>query len=337
MCLWRRSRWRLIFAASPFRELAALADLQDLVRDALARRFTVERELGRGGMGSVFLARDRKHNRSVAIKVLQPDIADAIGSDRFLREIEIAARLSHPHILPVFDSGRAAGLPYYVMPFVEGGTLRDRLRREGRLSVAETLAIASDLASALAFAHREGVVHRDVKPENILFSGELALLADFGVAKARDAALSTRRAPAVTPPALTDTGLSLGTPAYMSPEQCLALFDVDGRSDLYSLGCVIHEMLTGEAPFSAPTAAAILARRFSEEPPSVRVVRDDVPAEVEAAIRRALSRERAERFASVDEFAAALGGTAESNGEPTPVSAVSGRPRIGGRSLLIWC
>src|SRR5690348_13978604 len=224
-------------------------------------------------MATVFLAEDRKHRRSVAIKVLHADLAAALGEERFLREIEIAARLQHPHILPLYDSGSAGGFLYYVMPYVEGESLRDRLTREKQLSLEDTLRVATEVASALAYAHSRGVVHRDIKPENIMLSGGTAVVADFGIARAVTAAGEGQH--------LTQTGTLIGTPAYMSPEQATGSTELDGRSDEYSLACVVYEMLVGEPPFTGPTAQAIIARQSLDivSPPSI--VRASIPDAVE--------------------------------------------------------
>ncbi|HLB82808.1 MAG TPA: serine/threonine-protein kinase, partial [Gemmatimonadales bacterium] len=229
-----------------------MPDLLDTLRAALADRYAVEREVGHGGMATVFRAEDRKHHRAVAIKVLRADLAAVLGPDRFLREIEIAARLQHPHILPLYDSGAAAGFLYYVMPYVEGESLRDRLTREKQLPQDDALRIATEVAGALAYAHSRGVVHRDIKPENIMLSGGAAVVADFGIARAVSAAGQSRH--------LTETGTIIGTPAYMSPEQATGATEIDGRSDQYSLACVLYEMLVGEPPFTGPTAQAVIAR-----------------------------------------------------------------------------
>ncbi|HEX9218737.1 MAG TPA: serine/threonine-protein kinase, partial [Gemmatimonadales bacterium] len=218
------------------------------MRAALADRYTIERELGHGGMATVYLAQDLKHHRKVAIKVLEPELAAALGPERFLREIEIAAGLNHPHILPLYDSGEAATSLYYVMPYVEGETLRDRLKREGQLPLEDAVRITREVADALSYAHSHDVVHRDIKPENILFQAAHAVVSDFGIARAITAAAGA---------SLTATGIAIGTPGYMSPEQGAASARVDERSDIYSLGCVLYEMLAGEPPFTGPSAESI--------------------------------------------------------------------------------
>jgi serine/threonine protein kinase/WD40 repeat protein len=268
---------------------------------ALSDRYAIERELGRGGMANVYLALDLRLNRRVALKVLRPELAAMLGKERFLREVQIAAQLSHPHILPLHDSGEAESQLFYAMPYVDGGSLRERLDRDSQLSLEETLRIAQAVGSALDYAHRQGVVHRDIKPENILLHGDEPLVADFGVALALSSAGGER---------LTETGFSLGTPAYMSPEQATGGRRLDGRSDQYSLACVIYEMLAGEPPYTGPSAQAIIAKRFSEPIPHVSVLRA-VPAGVEAAIMRALSKSPADRFATVGEFSKALAGYGE--------------------------
>ena len=265
--------------------------------DFLRSRYTIDRELGRGGMATVYLARDLKHDRSVALKVLHPELAATLGPARFLQEIQVIARLQHPHILPLIDSGEANGLVYYLMPYVEGESLRDRLRREKQLSLEDALRIAREVALALDYAHRRGVVHRDIKPENILLSDNQALVADFGVARAVEAAGGER---------LTETGLAIGTPSYMSPEQAAGERDLDGRSDIYSLGCVLYEMLVGDAPFSGPSARAITARHSFDPMPSVRAVRPTVSEALEQVIRRSMAKVPADRFAAAAEFAEAL-------------------------------
>ena len=253
--------------------------------------------LGRGGMALVYLAYDLKHERNVAIKVLQPDVSRLLGPKRFLREIGIAAKLSHPHILPLHDSGEADGILYYVMPYVEGESLRDKLRREKALPIEEVLQIAREVSGALDYAHSEGVIHRDIKPENILLSRGVAVVADFGIARAVSVADSG---------SVTATGLALGTPSYMSPEQAGADPDVDSRTDVYSLGCVVYEMLLDEPPFTGPNSQAVLARHLTDPVPSIRAIRDTVPAPLEAAVTKALAKAPGDRFRTAGLFAAAL-------------------------------
>src|SRR2546426_135620 len=283
-----------------------VADLLHRLRTGLAARYRVERELAHGRMATVFLARDVKHGRLVAIKVLHPELAAAVGTTRFLREIGFAAQLHHPHIVPLHDSGEQDGLPYFVMPYVEGESLRDRLEREPQLPVPEALRIADDVAKALGYAHTLGVVHRDIKPENILLENGHALVADFGIARAISAAGSDR---------LTETGIALGTPAYMSPEQAVENGPVDGRADLYALGCVVYEMLAGTPPFTGPTAQAVLARHAVDPIAPTRTVRDTVSPGVESAVLKALAKVPADRHAGAAEFAQAL---AASSLEPKP-------------------
>jgi tRNA A-37 threonylcarbamoyl transferase component Bud32/tetratricopeptide (TPR) repeat protein len=274
-----------------------LSDAAARLAAALADRYRVERELGQGGMATVYLAHDLRHERQVAVKVLRPELAAVIGAERFVQEIRTTAALQHPNILPLFDSGEAAGFLYYVMPFLPGPSLRDRLAREGQLGVAEALAITREVAGARAAAHAPRLVHRDVKPDNIMFSAGQAVVADFGIARALDAAAGQQ---------LTLTGMAIGTPAYMSPEQSVGEPGVDARSDLYSLATVLYEMLAGEPPFTGHTAAAIIARRLGSPTPEVRIVRRSVPHVVEQALQKALQRAPADRFATVTEFAGAL-------------------------------
>src|SRR5438105_6270963 len=264
-----------------------MAELLARVKAALAARYGIERELGRGGMATVYLADDAKHHRTVAIKVLRAELAAALGAERVLREIEIAARLTHPHILPLHDSGEAAGFLYYVMPFVEGESLRDRLKREPQLPVEEAVRIAREVATALSYAHSQDVVHRDIKPENILLSGGEAVVADFGIARAIVAAGAEQ---------LTDTGLAVGTPGYMSPEQATGAEHLDGRSDVYSLGCMLYEMLAGHPPFLGTTAQEILARHSLDAVPPLRTIRPELPEAVELAVRKALAKSPADRW-----------------------------------------
>jgi len=269
-------------------------NLQEQLERALTGRYRLERELGQGGMAVVFLAQDLRHDRKVALKVLRPDLSAAIGAERFLREIKLAAGLTHPHILPVYDSGQAGELLFYVMPNMAGRSLRERLQREPQLPLADALAITREVASALDYAHRQQVVHRDIKPENILLHEGSAMVADFGIGKAMSADGS-----------LTQTGMVVGTPTYMSPEQASGEPSVDGRTDLYSLGCVLYEMLTGEPPFTGATAQAVIAKRFVSPVPKVRVTRD-VPEAVDDALTRVLARTPVDRFATGAQFVEAL-------------------------------
>jgi serine/threonine-protein kinase len=279
---------------------------------ALDERYAVEREVGQGGMATVYLARDLRHRRPVAMKVLHPQLSDALGPERFLREIELTAGLQHPHILPLFDSGAVGGLLYYVMPFVEGETLRARLARERQLPVDEAVRLACEVAGALAYAHGRGVVHRDVKPENILLQGGHALVADFGIALAVEHAGGAR---------MTRTGVSLGTPQYMAPEQATGERAIDARVDVYALGAVLYEMLAGDSPFAASSVQAIVTRVLTEAPRPLVPQRPTVPAHVEAAVRTALQKVPADRFTSASDFAAALVNPAFGRAEPEPAAA----------------
>ena len=269
----------------------------DRLGAALSGRYVIERELGRGGMATVYLARDLRHRRNVALKVLHPELSAVLGSERFLKEIELTANLQHPHVLPLFDSGEVEGLLYYVMPFVDGETLRRRLEREQQLPVAEAVRITCEVADALQYAHKHGVVHRDIKPENILLHDGRPLVADFGIALAVQQAGGNR---------MTQTGLSLGTPHYMAPEQATGERTVDHRADIYALGAVTYEMLAGEPPFTGPSAQAIIARMLTEDPPGLTAHRRSIPDQVEAAVLTALEKLPADRFASAADFAAAL-------------------------------
>jgi serine/threonine protein kinase/tetratricopeptide (TPR) repeat protein len=272
-------------------------DVLARLKAALSDRYWIERELGSGGMATVYLAEDLKHRRQVAIKVLRPELSATLGPGRFVREIEIAANLTHPHIVPLFDSGEAGGFLYYVMPFVEGESLRDRLLREEKLSVPETVRITDQVASALSYAHERGVVHRDIKPENILLAGDQAIVADFGIARAVEVAGGGK---------LTGTGIAVGTPAYMSPEQAVGETEVDGRSDVYALGCAVYEMVSGRTPFEGATPQALLAKHAVDTAPSLGMIDPDIPLFVERAVSRALAKEPARRFKTPRDFAATL-------------------------------
>ncbi|HEY3220944.1 MAG TPA: serine/threonine-protein kinase [Gemmatimonadales bacterium] len=295
----------------PFAELNA----------ALPDHYVIDRELGRGGMALVYLARDIRHERFVALKTLRPEIAMALGRERFLREIKLAARLQHPNILPVYDSGDARGTLYYVMPFVEGESLRDRLDREPQLPVDDALQITREVAEALAYAHSHDVVHRDIKPENIMLSGGHAIVTDFGIARAVSAAGGDK---------LTQTGLAIGTPAYMPPEQASGSGQVDRRSDIYSLACVLYETLAGQPPFTGPTAQAIMARHSLDAVPRLKIVRDAIPDELEVVIERALEKVPADRYQTSGEFAKAL--TEASTGHVSRVTAA----RRSTRGRMAW-
>jgi serine/threonine-protein kinase len=273
-----------------------MAHLERL-KSALADRYAVESEIGRGGMAVVYLAEDLKHHRQVAIKVLHPELSASLGAERFLREIEIATKLVHPRILPIFDSGEADGFLFYVMPYIDGESLRDRLDREKQLPLEDALQIAQQVADVLSYAHDQGIVHRDIKPENILFEAGHAIVADFGIAKAIATAGGEK---------LTQTGLAVGTPAYMSPEQAGGEAYTDGRADLYALGCVLYEMLAGDPPFTGATSQVILARKSTESVPSLRTARETVPEGVEAVIARSLAKAPADRYPTAEAFGEAL-------------------------------
>ncbi|MEO8478026.1 MAG: protein kinase [Gemmatimonadota bacterium] len=266
------------------------------IRSALADRYQIERVLGEGGMATVYLALDLKHRRKVAVKVMRPELAETLGSERFLREVDIAAKLSHPHILPVYDSGAADGILYYVMPVVEGESLPAKLAREKQLPVEDALRLAREVAEALAYAHRQGFVHRDIKPANILLSDGHALVADFGIARATEG--DTR--------ALTQTGLAIGTPQYMSPEQASGDPNVDGRTDIYALGCVLYEMLAGEPPFTGPTAQAIITRSITEMPRALTSTRQSLAPAVNSTVMRALAKAPADRYANAGAMVTAI-------------------------------
>jgi serine/threonine-protein kinase len=283
--------------------------------EALTDRYRLLDELGEGGMATVYLAEDLRHDRKVAVKVLRPELAAVIGAERFLSEIKTTANLQHPHILPLFDSGEADGFLFYVMPYVQGETVRDRLTSEKQLPVADAVRIASEVAAALDYAHRHGVIHRDIKPENILLHDGSALVADFGIALAASKAGSTR---------MTETGMSLGTPHYMSPEQAMGEREITARSDVYALGCVLYEMLTGEPPFTGATAQAIVARVLTEHPRPMLPQRHTIPPQVEAAVLTSLEKLPADRFATAAEFAAALGDTGYASKSTVSLAAAAG-------------
>lgn len=274
----------------------------DLHSNTLAGRYRIDREIGAGAMATVYLARDLKHDRDVAVKILRPDLAESIGRDRFLREIRLAAKLAHPHILSLFDSGDSEGLLYYVMPHVQGRSLRDRMAADRQLPIADAVRIASEVAAALDHAHRQGVVHRDIKPENIMLQDGHALVADFGIGKALSDVASD---------SLTQIGTSVGTPAYMSPEQAIGE-PIDGRSDIYSLGCVLYEMLVGEAPFTGPSAQSVIAKRFVQTPADVAALRDAVSRPLARVVQRALARTKIDRFETAGELRDALHASASS-------------------------
>ena len=274
-----------------------MPDTFEQIKAALGNHYEVDHLLGSGGMATVYLAQDLKHKRPVAVKVLRPELAAAIGPERFLREIDVAAALQHPHILPLYDSGEANGLLYYVMPYVEGESLRDRLMREKQLPVEDALQIAREVALGLSHAHSHGVVHRDIKPENILLSGGTAVIADFGIAHAITEAGGER---------ITETGIAVGTPTYMSPEQAAGERDLDGRSDVYSLGCVLFEMLGGEAPFTGPTVESIVRQHLTADAPQVTSLRPTVPGDVAHTLSRSLAKAPADRQATALAFAEEL-------------------------------
>jgi tRNA A-37 threonylcarbamoyl transferase component Bud32/TolB-like protein len=306
-----------------------MADPERELSEALAPDYLIQHRLGQGGMATVYQATDVRHEREVALKVLRRELAVVLGADRFRNEIRVTARLQHPNILPVLESGEAAGLLWYTMPLVSGGSLRDRLARERQLPLNEALAITREVADALAAAHQQGIIHRDIKPENILLAGGHALVADFGIARALDAAGSER---------LTETGLTLGTPHYMSPEQSAGETRLDGRSDLYALGSVLYEMLAGEPPYTGPTGQAIIAKRLSLPVPSVRTLRETVPEAVDQALATALARTPADRFATTAEFATALGAAATAPARTVPrarPTSLRGSLRLGLALLAI--
>ena len=304
--------------------------LIDSLQRALADRYRFERELGSGGMATVYLAEDVRHRRRVAIKVLHPELSAVIGSERFLKEIELTANLQHPHILPLFDSGDANGQLFYVMPYIEGETLRARLEREQQLPVGDAVRIATEVADALSYAHRRNVVHRDIKPENILLQDGHALVADFGIALAVQTAGGGR---------LTQTGLSLGTPHYMSPEQAMGERSVDLRADIYALGAVMYEMLAGEPPFTGPTAQAIMARAMTERPRPLGQVRETLPVHVEDAVMTALSKLPADRQTTATLFVEALANPGASGAGDEQEGRAADKTHCGspGESVRLMC
>ena len=296
-----------------------MSDLLGRITAALADRYPIERELGRGGMATVYLARDPRHQRSVAIKVLSQDVATMLGPDRFLREIELAARLNHPNILPLYDSGDVDGMLFYVMPFIEGESLRARLDRDKQLPIAEAVQLCRRVAAALDYAHRHGVVHRDIKPENILLHEGEPLVADFGIALAVSEAGAER---------LTGTGLTIGTPYYMSPEQATGERQLDARSDVYSLGCVLFEMLAGEPPHTGSSAQVVLARILTEPPRELRKLRASVSPYLESVVSKSLSRLPADRYLTAASFAEALARTEPAGTEANPTQIHVSNPEV---------
>jgi tetratricopeptide (TPR) repeat protein/TolB-like protein len=304
---------------------ATVIDQEDRLRAALADRYELDREIGAGGMGHVYLAHDRRHDRSVAIKVLRPELAAALGAERFLREIRIEARLQHPHILPLHDSGSVAGFLYYVMPYVEGETLGERIRREKQLAVANAVQIAREVAEALDYAHRHDVVHRDIKPANILLSGDHPIVADFGLARAMSVANRD---------SLTASGITVGTAEYMSPEQGSGETELDGRTDIYALGCVLYEMLAGQPPFTGRTMQAVMARHLLDSPPRLGIVRPGLPPELEATVTRALAKVPADRYPTAAALANDLGVYGES-GPSVGRARARPRPRVLALALAV--
>jgi len=287
-----------------------------LVKKALAGRYQIERVLGEGGMATVYLAHDQKHNRKVAVKVMRPELAATLGADRFLREVQVAAQLNHPHILPMHDSGEADGVLYYVMPYVEGETLKEHIAKQGQLSVNETMRLGREVAEALAYAHTRGIIHRDIKPGNILLQSGHALVADFGIARALGDEGEV----------LTKTGLAVGTPQYMAPEQATGEREVDGRADIYALGAVMYEMMAGEPPFTGPNARAIITRSLTEEPRSLTTSRAGFPAAVNSAVMKALAKSPSDRYANAEDMVNALDRAQEGTRSGTGEVAVSAGP-----------
>ncbi|HSB52825.1 MAG TPA: serine/threonine-protein kinase, partial [Gemmatimonadales bacterium] len=305
-----------------------MPQLLSRLQSALADRYRLDSEIGAGGMATVYLAHDVRHDRRVALKVLRPELSAVIGAERFLAEIKLTANLQHPHILPLFDSGEADSFLFYVMPYVAGETLRSRLNREKQLPVADAVRIASEVASALDYAHRHGVVHRDIKPENILLHEGQALVADFGIALAASKASGDR---------MTETGMSLGTPHYMSPEQAMGERELTARSDVYALGAVLYEMLTGDPPFTGSTTQAIVARVVTESPRPLLPQRHTIPPHIEAAVLTALEKLPADRFESARAFAEALGDPGYAGSRVTGTRVLPAARGIGGgHGSLRW-
>ncbi|HEX9563746.1 MAG TPA: serine/threonine-protein kinase [Gemmatimonadaceae bacterium] len=309
-----------------------MSDLMARLSAALADRYRIERQLGAGGMATVYLATDLRHQRQVALKVLRADLAKSLGPDRFLREIRIAANLNHPHILALFDSGEADGFLYYVMPYLAGSSLRERIEREGELPIREAVKIIHEVADALAFAHSQGVVHRDIKPDNVMLTGSHAVVADFGVAKAVSEATGRDT--------ITTAGVALGTPAYMAPEQATADPLVDHRADIYALGVMAYQLLTGRTPFMAATPQAVLAAHVTEEPDPPRKYRKQVSAELEAVIMKCLAKRPADRWQSAGELLPYLDAaiTPSSGLTPTntrPVPAVQAPKAVPSRRMVV--
>ena len=289
----------------------------ELVRAAFAQRYEIEREVGQGGMATVYLAKDLKHDRQVAVKVVRPELAAALGGDRFTREIHIIARLTHPHILPLHDSGEMGGFLYYVMPFAEGQSLRERLQHGGQLPINDAVRVLREVVDALAYAHEHDIVHRDIKPDNVMLSGRHALVTDFGVAKAVSAAGGE---------SLTTVGVALGTPSYMSPEQAMGESDIDHRSDIYAVGALAYEMLTGRPPFEKETAQAILSAQVMEQPEEITEKRPGVTPVLCEVIMRCLEKDRADRWQNAEEMLPLLevAGTPSGGMTPTDTRPIKG-------------
>ena len=302
-----------------------MADVFDRLKAALSDRYVIERELGQGGMATVYLARDSRHERQVAVKVLRPDLAAALGPDRFLQEVRIAANLTHPHILPLHDSGEADGFLYYVMPYIEGESLREKLAKEGELPVGDAVRILKEVVDALAEAHSRGVVHRDIKPDNVILRGRHALVTDFGVAKAVSEATGRQK--------LTTAGVALGTPAYMAPEQAAADPHIDHRADIYAVGAVAYELLTGRPPFTGTTQQEILAAQVTQAAEPVTKYRDSVPPALEHIVLKCLEKKAADRWQTAEELIPQLEALATPSGGVTPTGMV---PVAAARSRTRW-